>query len=153
MSNFKTKSVKTQTLGEYLASCREHLGLSREEIARVAKIQSKYLAALEAGDFSELPASVYVRGFIKSLAEIYRVNEKNLLSQLESEQGLVENLQILPKPEKIRLVSPFVFSPKTLTIASLVLIGLASLAYLYFQVSSLGRPPRLIIESPETLSM
>lgn len=145
---FTVKPVKTQTLGEYLVSCREHLGLSREEIARIAKIQPKYVAALESGNYSELPPAVYVKGFLKSLAEIYHANEQSIMQQFEAERGLVENLQIIEKPEKIPLVSPFVLSPRTLAVAAVALVGLASLSYLYFQVSSLGRPPKLVLEFP-----
>lgn len=145
---FTVKSVKTQTLGEYLVSCREHLGLSREEIARLAKVQPKYVAALESGDYSKLPPAVYVKGFLKSLAGIYHANEPSIMQQFETERGLVENLQIIEKPEKVPLVSPFVLSPRTLAVAAVALVGLASLSYLYFQVSSLGRPPKIVLESP-----
>lgn len=147
--NFTTKKVNTETLGENLLSFRHHLGMSVGEIARLAKIQPKYLSALEDGAYGELPSSVYVKGFLKSLAEIYRVPEKNLLTQYEAEKNLQVILTPEPEHANTTAIPKFVFSPKTLALIVVGLVGVASLSYLYFQVSSLRRPPKLIVLSPE----
>lgn len=148
--NFTTKSVKTKTFSEYLQSCRTHLGLSVADVGKFAKIQPKYLAALEEGRFADLPSQVYVKGFLKSLAVVYRLDEHKLMNQFLEEYNVAETVEITLAPEKPQFSFPrFVLSPKTLTIAGLALIGLASLGYLYFQVSSLSRPPFLSISQPE----
>lgn len=144
---FKTKPVNTQTLGEYLASLRRHLGTSIAEISKVAQIPPKYIASLEQGDYTKLPAVVYVKGFLKTLAHIYRVEEKKLLSLFAAEKGLADWLSLKSEPPP-RSVPRFVFSPRTLAVAGVVFLGFASLAYLYFQVNSVRQSPTLEVVSP-----
>ncbi|OGE83776.1 MAG: hypothetical protein A2846_04795 [Candidatus Doudnabacteria bacterium RIFCSPHIGHO2_01_FULL_49_9] len=151
MTMFKTKPVRFSTLGEYLVSLRAHLGMSVTEISKVAKIPPKYITALEDGDYARLPATVYVRGFLKTLAEIYRVEHKNLLALYEQEKGLSDQLAT-PAPDTAnpgRAMPRFIFSPRTLIAASVILLGLGSIGYLYLQISSVRRPPLLEVFSPE----
>lgn len=146
---FTTLKVKTQTLGEYLRECRQRLNFTEIDVAKFANVQPKYLRFLEEGRFRDLPAEVYVKGFLRSLANIYHVDAEDLLRQYAHEQEISKNLEFESKITMTRFSAPkFIFSPKTLTIGGLVLLGLMSLTYLYFQVSSLGRPPKLEIVSP-----
>src|SRR3989338_3087182 len=148
--NFTTKSVKTKTFSEFLQACRTHLGLSVADVGKFAKIQPKYLAALEEGRFADLPSQVYVKGFLKSLAQVYRVDEYKLWQQFLEEYNVAETVEINLAPVPQQFSFPrFVLSPKTVMIGALALIGFLSLGYLYFQVSSLSRPPSLSISSPE----
>lgn len=144
---FKTKQVKTKTLGEYLTALREHLGISIKELSKVAKIPPKYLVCLEQGEYEKLPPNVYVKGFLKTLAQIFRVDEHQLLSLFEAEKSLSDHLsQTLSPPEKN--MPRFVFNPRTLATAAIVLVGLTSLAYLYFQINSVRKSPVLEVFSP-----
>jgi cytoskeletal protein RodZ len=52
------------SLGSYLRELRERRGVSLEEIARTTRVGRPYLEALEAGEFSQLPAPVFTRGFV-----------------------------------------------------------------------------------------
>ncbi len=149
--SFTTKKVKTQTLGEYLQMCRKRCGLPLAEICNLAQVNPKYLVALEEERFTDLPAQVYVRGFLRSLAKVYRVPEFELLQQFGSEFELFNRLQdlelVVLKPKFT--LPRFIFSPKTAAILGAGFLGLLSLAYLYFQVSSLTRPPKLEIFLPD----
>lgn len=55
-------------LGALLRESRENKALSVSQVARVTKIPPMSLERLEAGRFDELPAQVFVRGFLKSYA-------------------------------------------------------------------------------------
>ena len=146
---FKTKPIKTRTLGEYLSALREHLGLSVAEISKLAKIPPKYITNLEQGEYNKLPATVYVKGFLKTLSEFYRVDHRRLLDLFEQEKILSDHLATTPDPAESHLRVPrFVFSPRTLAVTGAALLGLASVGYLYFQLSSVRRPPALEIYSP-----
>lgn len=149
--NFTTKRVKTQTLGEYLASLRQKSGLPLSEIAKISQVQPKYLIALEQGFLERLPPPVYVKGFLKSLAKIYGVEPQILLQQYLAEHEIAHNVKILAesKPKLPVAIPRFILNPKTLTFGAVVLLGLLSFGYLYFQVSSLNRPPKLEVFSPE----
>lgn len=148
---FTVKTVQTQTLGEYLLACRKRLGLELATVAKVSQVQPKFLEALEKGDYAVLPSAVYVRGFLRSLALVYRVSAGKLLEAFTAEYEIARNMH-LESPGSIRspfVLPRFIFSPKTLVVAGVSAIGFLSLTYLYFQVSSLRQPPMLEVYSPE----
>lgn len=62
--------------GTRLREMRAHRGLSMEDVARITKIPSKFLRSIEEDDFKRLPARVYIQGFIKNLAVLYKVDPK-----------------------------------------------------------------------------
>src|SRR3989344_937918 len=84
---FKTKTVKIDTLGEYLASVRNQFNFDIKTVSTLTQIKPAYLEHLEAGRFAGLPADVYGRGFLKNLAAFYRIKEKVLIDQYEKERG------------------------------------------------------------------
>lgn len=129
--------------------------MSVEEAAKFSGVQAKFVKALEEGRVWDLPADVYARGFLRSLCRLYRIEPAEVLGQYVAETDLQSELQALAGPpavsRKQRVVLPrFVLTPRTLTILGLSLFGILSLTYLYFQVSSLRRPPSLTIVSPQS---
>ena len=54
--------------GARLRRARLRRGLEIDELSRITKISSVYLSFLEEGRFGELPARVYVRGFVAAYA-------------------------------------------------------------------------------------
>ncbi|WDM01345.1 DUF4115 domain-containing protein [Alicyclobacillus cycloheptanicus] len=58
-----------QQLGQVLRKRREELGLDLETLQARTKIRTRYLEALENGDWSVLPGQVYARGFVRNYAE------------------------------------------------------------------------------------
>jgi hypothetical protein len=69
-------------IGEALRSTRERRGLSIDQVAQDTRISPRFLEALEAEQFHELPAPVYVRGFLRSYANYLRIEPQPLLDQL-----------------------------------------------------------------------
>ena len=57
------------SVGSLLRQLRESRGLSLEEIARLTRVSTSYLQALEADDFASLPAAVFTRGFIRAYCQ------------------------------------------------------------------------------------
>jgi cytoskeletal protein RodZ len=57
------------TLGASLRALRLGAGESLEQMARATCISGQYLKALEADDLSELPAPVFVKGFIRAYCD------------------------------------------------------------------------------------
>ncbi len=60
--------------GPRLRRARMRLGMEIEEIAAVTKVNSEYLRCLEQERFTELPAPVYVRGFVAAYASCVRLD-------------------------------------------------------------------------------
>jgi cytoskeletal protein RodZ len=56
----------TMSLGAALRALRLGTGQSLEDMARATRISAQYLKALEADDLAELPAPVFVKGFIRA---------------------------------------------------------------------------------------
>jgi cytoskeleton protein RodZ len=69
-------------IGEALRSTREHRGLSIDQVAQDTRISPRFLEALEAEQFNELPAPVYVRGFLRSYANYLKLEPQPLLDRL-----------------------------------------------------------------------
>jgi flagellar biosynthesis protein FlhG len=55
--------------GEVLRRIRVSLGIELEEISAMTKINDQHLRSIEANHYDELPAPVYLRGFLKQIAK------------------------------------------------------------------------------------
>lgn len=62
--------------GAQLKEIREKRGLTLEDVSRITKIPTKFIRAIEADDFKRFPARVYLQGFIKNMATLYRLDVK-----------------------------------------------------------------------------
>ena len=59
--------------GRLFKQFREDRNLSLEEVFRITRIPIRYLRAIEEEIPDELPARVYLQGFIKNLAQVYKL--------------------------------------------------------------------------------
>ncbi len=64
--------------GAFLKSVREYKNLSIERISDATRISRTYLNAVEQNDYRELPAPVFVRGFIVQIARILNLDENKV---------------------------------------------------------------------------
>lgn len=69
-------------IGTTLRDARLERGLSIDEVARATRISSRFLVALEEDDYDELPAPVYVRGFLRLYAEQVGLDAEALIEHL-----------------------------------------------------------------------
>jgi len=65
--------------GELLRRVRLARGLELERIAEITKISIYYLRNLEIEDFTNLPARVYVRGYLKQLCSILELDASRIV--------------------------------------------------------------------------
>lgn len=75
------------SIGMTLRSARIQRGLSIEQVAQDTRISARFLEALEDEAFQELPAPVYVRGFLRSYGNYLRLDPLPLLEQLPASLG------------------------------------------------------------------
>lgn len=139
---FKTKAVKIDTLGDYLAQIRSQLNLDIKTVSTLTQIKPTYLQQLESGEYSALPADVYIRGFLKSLAKFYRLKEQVLIDQYEKER-IVESA-VRP----IQMKSKFFLNPKTIIIGASLIVALVAFGYIVTQIRSVLAPPFLEVTEP-----
>ncbi len=76
-------SPERDALGDRIRSMREELGMTREALAREISVSSRYIRALEEGDYSVFGARVYAQGVLKKMvALIAPADVKNCMDAL-----------------------------------------------------------------------
>jgi cytoskeletal protein RodZ len=139
-------------LGEKLAKKRISLGLDAKDIEKAIRIRASHIEAIETGHYNNLPPDVYVRGFVRNYATYLQLDANKVMKLYERERGLIENVRKAKAGAPIvrPIDSPkLVITPKTITIASIVMGTLAILLYIGWQVIILTAPPKLHVISPE----
>ena len=71
-------------IGERLRRAREAKGVDLNRVERDIKIRAKFLAALESGDYLELPGDVYTKGFLHNYAVYLKLNPDKLLADYKT---------------------------------------------------------------------
>lgn len=74
-------------VGEILKKRREELGRDLREISNNLKIRYDYLKALEDGDLQNLPAEVYVKGYIREYAKTLNMDPETVLNAYAQQAG------------------------------------------------------------------
>lgn len=72
-------------LGKLLKENREEKGMSLEELQTATKIQKRYLAAIEEGNYDVLPGTFYARAFIKNYCEAIGLNYETIFDEYSHE--------------------------------------------------------------------
>ncbi len=72
-----------ESVGEFLKRERELRQITLEEVAEGTKISIRRLRSIEADQFDDLPAEVFVKGFIKAYAEYIGIDPTDALLRLE----------------------------------------------------------------------
>ena len=87
------------SVGPYLREMRLRRGASFEEIARSTRVAQRYLVALEAEDFSQLPPPAFTRGFIRAYCQTLGESPEEALVLYEQGQGAAGRLADRPPAE------------------------------------------------------
>jgi cytoskeleton protein RodZ len=84
--------------GELLKNERLNKNLSVQDVAQALKLSSKIVNSIEAGDTASLPAKTFVRGFVKSYAQLLKLDTDSVLRQFQEEMGSTTPLPKTPPP-------------------------------------------------------
>jgi cytoskeletal protein RodZ len=139
------------SLPERLIAARERKGVDLYRAERDTKIRSRYLAALEAGDYRELPGAVYTKGFLRNYALYLGLDPEDVIRQWKRERGdaaiPAEPVLAVPRP----LAAPrqgITFSPVAIIAVLLVVLAGVFAAYIGVQLVRFAKPPTLAVTSP-----
>ncbi len=137
-------------LPERLLSARERKGVDLYRAERDTKIRVRYLAALERGDYRELPGAVYTKGFLRNYALYLGLDPDDVLLQWRRERGdLREPQAVIAVPRPIAAPRPgLTFSPSLVVFTLLLLAVLAFAGYLGVQLLRFAKPPTIAVTSP-----
>jgi cytoskeletal protein RodZ len=75
--------METANFGTLLKEEREKRNISLAEIARTTKLSVSSLQLMEAGNLDDLPADVFVRGFVRSYARTLGISSSGPLELLD----------------------------------------------------------------------
>ena len=93
-----------------LRSARIQRGLSIEQVAQDTRISARFLEALEDEAFQELPAPVYVRGFLRSYGnsghEIWNVTDPSAFTRTEMPYATAVNTPVVKPVTSTVVESP-----------------------------------------------
>ena len=137
-------------LPERLFTARERKGVDLYRAERETKIRARYLAALERGDYKELPGAVYTKGFLRNYALYLGLDPDEVLLQWRRERGVVREADpviVVPKP----IVAPrkgLTFSPAVVVAAIMTVAVVAFGAYLVMQIQRYVEPPTIALTQP-----
>src|SRR5688572_14745224 len=100
MSKMKHSLTENSTPGEILRYVREASRLSQTEVAQRLCLTEHTIDALERDAYNELPAPVFVKGYLRSCAELFRLSANELIRIYERLYGTAEEANQLLKAKK-----------------------------------------------------
>jgi cytoskeletal protein RodZ len=138
-------------LPERLYAARERKGVDLYRAERDTKIRARYLAALERGDWKELPGAVYTKGFLRNYALYLGLEPEDVLRQWRRERGEIREAEPIAVPRPINAPRQgLTFSPGIIW-AALLTVGVVAFAvYLGVQLLRFAKPPTLAVTNPST---
>lgn len=139
-----------RTVGQILKDTREDKFYTIEEVEKTTKIRKELLVALENDDYSKLPPSTFIQGFIKNYAKFLGLDGEKMLAVFRREFPEKKHkpyvMDVFAKPinkNKVRL------TPGRILGFSVALVILTFFAYLWLQYRSYTGSPPLAVTSPE----
>jgi cytoskeletal protein RodZ len=154
----RTESARGSTpdygpnLPERLFTARERKGVDLYRAERDTKIRARYLAALERGDYKELPGAVYTKGFLRNYALYLGLDPDDVLLQWRRERGEIrepEPVIVVPRP----ISAPrkgLTFSPAVIVAAIMTVAVAAFAVYLVMQIQRYVEPPTIAVTQPRS---
>ncbi|OGM09146.1 hypothetical protein A2159_03600 [Candidatus Woesebacteria bacterium RBG_13_34_9] len=134
-----------KSVGEVIKAVRNKKKISRKNLVNLTKIKEEFIEAIEDLRWEKLPEYPVVYGFVRSIAEALRIDEKNLLALLRRDYP-PKNLPINPKPD---VEQKFVWGPKLTFILGTVVVSFIIMGYLVFQYLSFVKSPKLLVNYPQ----
>ncbi len=140
------KEEQKLSVGAYLSQERKQKKISLVDVAKVTRISVQYLEALERDEFQALPASIFVRGFLRTYAAQIGLDPIEVLRMYENQTST------LAPPERMVAAAPRKETePLVKYISTLFIIALGVGIAFFFFFKETSVPPSSLVRSPETL--
>lgn len=108
--------------GALLRAGRESRGLSPADVARKTKIPEATVRAVEAEQVDGLPPELYVRGFIRAMAQAVGISEVEPIERHRQAMEAIRRAAAPPEPEPARVDEVNGMSRRRIGIAVFVLL-------------------------------
>lgn len=88
----KTPDAAAPNFGQRLHDERIRRGMSVGEVAHRLRLSEQQIEAIEAQDFSRLPAAVFLRGYVRNYASLLQLDDTTLLVEAIPQSRPVDNI-------------------------------------------------------------
>ena len=106
--------------GSYLKHERELRGVPLEEISGATKIHIRFLKALEENSFEKLPGEVFIKGYIRSYANIIGSDVDEMLNIYKESVELNRQENAPPKTPETQFKTTLIYGLLTLAVVGLL---------------------------------
>lgn len=120
-----------ERVGDRLRAARTQAGLDLADVATRTRIPQRHLAAIEAGDYSALPALTYCVGFVKSYARAVGLDDVEMGRAVRSELGYAPDGRV--DHADYDAVDPARVPSKTLALTALAIAAVVAGGYGLFR--------------------
>lgn len=148
MGDFQIHKLRLETLGEYLTCVRTELGRSVAEVAELSGVHGRYIEALERGSFALLPEPVYVVGFLRKIAAVYKIDSEPLVKEFRREITLTQDTDIQTSARSWKTIASRL-TPRKWAVVVPFLVGVIFISLCLFQILAIGRVPALSVRTPQ----
>jgi cytoskeleton protein RodZ len=115
-------------LGQLLRQAREEKGISLEEVEQATRIRQKYLAALEEGDYDQLPTPGHIQGFLRNYAvhvgldweDVQGLYAKEASAHHDSDPGIFHPKDIILSPRRSLLKADLILALVILLVVGVI---------------------------------
>jgi cytoskeletal protein RodZ len=142
--------LSSRSLPERLYAARDAKGVDLYRAERDTKIRARYLAAMERGDWRELPGAVYTKGFLRNYALYLGLDPDEILDQWRRERGdVVPTDPVAGAPRPLAAPrKPLTVGPYAVVAMLMVVIVMLFAAYIGTQLFRFARPPEVAVTQP-----
>lgn len=138
-----------ESIGAKLKAMRRRLAISMDTAAESTRIQKKYLVALEADDYHNLPAPIYTRNFLRTYVKMLGGDTAYFLKRFDEERAtcdvLVDPMR-LPR-QKVGWLK-FLVAHRIFKSVTVAIVCLGIMMYLGWQIQSLLAAPEITVFEP-----
>ncbi len=139
------------SLPQRLVEARERKGVDLLRAERETKIRARYLAALESGDYADLPGSVYTKGFLRNYALYLGLDPEDVTRQWKRERGdlSIPAEPVLNVPRPIEAPRQGISVSPVLVVAGLLVVLIAAFGvYIGVQLLRYAKAPSIAVTDP-----
>ena len=116
--------------GQLLRQAREAKGVSLAQVERATRIRRDYLEALEAHEFSHLPATTYARGIVRNYAAYVGLDPAEMLAGYEAlTDTRPATVEVMPATKPLDMSTHW--APNFAIIAFMVVMSLVVFTWMY----------------------
>lgn len=132
-------------VSQVLLKTRQSKYLTLDQVAKSLKIQTKFLKALESGDFNLFSSDVQIQGFLKNYAAYLGLNALDVLAFYRRDFGDLKSKDLTTTDLTKRIT---LLTPHKVTVFIVLLLFVFFAAYLFNAYQNFSRAPLLVLENP-----